>query len=70
VAVTTADPRGDRQGPGDREDPAADHDRRGDQRAEFDQLPDDVGQLLRDLGDQQGRVHPPISETQPASLFV
>jgi len=65
-----ADPRGDRQGPGDREDPAADHDRRDGQRAEPRQLPDDVGQLLRDLGDQQGRVHPPIPEAQPAGVVV
>jgi len=69
-AVMTADPRGYCERLGDRQDPASDHVGRDGQRTELDQLPDHVGQLLRDLGDQQGRVHPPLSETQPAGLFV
>jgi len=41
--MLAADPRGDIEGLGDREDPASDHSRRDDQRAEPGQLPDHMG---------------------------
>jgi len=66
----TANLRSDRKRPGNREDPEADHERRGDQRTEPDQLLDHVGQLLRDLGDQQGRVYSSISEAESTGVVV
>ena len=59
-----------RAGWGHQEDPGPDQQRHDQQCKPAAELPQDLGHVPRDLGDQQGLLHPPIPAPQPACLFL